>query len=254
MEDVKIITVDKDNIDEHGCYCLKNRKQEGYKKRVQWLKDSFDLGLKLKMAYSESDGYLGMIEYIPGENSWRGFNNPSFMFIHCLYIAKKIHRNKGVAAMLLDECEKDTKEHQKSGIAVITSKKGMLADNNIFQKYGFITVDEQPPQYELFVKKFTDTPNPKLIPRAESNSTEKGLHIIYTDQCPFNQKSLEGIKNVSKEHNIKLTITELKTPQEAQHSPSIYGVFNILYNGELVADYYVSETRLKNILKKKGSI
>ncbi|MFC2163543.1 YoaP domain-containing protein [Acidobacteriota bacterium] len=43
----------------------------------------------------------------------------------------------------------------------------------------------------------------------------------------------------------------LKTAEQAQSAPSIYGVFNLIYDGTLLADHYISKTRFKNIIKKK---
>jgi len=39
--------------------------------------------------------------------------------------------------------------------------------------------------------------------------------------------------------------------REAQNAPSYYGVFNLLWNGRLLADHYVSKGRFKNILRKE---
>jgi hypothetical protein len=50
---------------------------------------------------------------------------------------------------------------------------------------------------------------------------------------------------------LKLKVTELKSAAEAQNAPSYYGVFNLLWNGRLLADHYVSRGRFKNILQKE---
>ena len=46
-------------------------------------------------------------------------------------------------------------------------------------------------------------------------------------------------------------ITEIKTAKEAQQAPSGYGVYSLVYNGKLLSDHYISNTRFKNILKKE---
>jgi hypothetical protein len=42
-----------------------------------------------------------------------------------------------------------------------------------------------------------------------------------------------------------------EVPEEAQAAPSPYAVFNLIYDGRLLADHYISETRLMNILRKE---
>jgi hypothetical protein len=51
-----------------------------------------------------------------------------------------------------------------------------------------------------------------------------------------------------------MQITELKTPADAQNAPSLYSVFNLINNGKLLADRYISLTRFNNILKKEKII
>jgi hypothetical protein len=49
---------------------------------------------------------------------------------------------------------------------------------------------------------------------------------------------------------IKYKAIELKTAREAQAAPTPYAVFSIIYEGRVVADHMVSNTRFKNILKE----
>jgi len=43
----------------------------------------------------------------------------------------------------------------------------------------------------------------------------------------------------------------LNSAREAQNAPSYYGVFNLVWNGRLLSDHYVSKGRFKNILRKE---
>ncbi|MFH1946061.1 MAG: hypothetical protein ABIJ35_02505 [Acidobacteriota bacterium] len=38
---------------------------------------------------------------------------------------------------------------------------------------------------------------------------------------------------------------------DAQKGPSLYGVFNLIYDGILLADRYISTTRFQNIINKE---
>ncbi len=255
MKDLQIINIDIKNIDKHGCYCLMNRKQIGYSKKIDWLKERLQEGLKVKMLHSEKDGYIGFIEYISGEFSWRAFSNKDYMFIHCIYIAKKKNRNNGNGNILIDECINDAKKENKKGVAMITSGGSMLAEKDIFLKSGFAIVDTAPPKYQLMVKQFTKGELPKFT-KSQNNSTLnfKGLHLVFSNQCPYFYQSVNLIKEVSNEYGLKLMVSEINNYTDAQMAPSLYGVFNLTYNGTLIAEHYISKTRFINILEKELNI
>ena len=85
-------------------------------------------------------------------------------------------------------------------------------------------------------------------------SRYKGLHIVYSNQCPWVGRFVKDIRNKKEYRHLNLEFTELKTAKEAQKAPSPYATFNLIHNGKLLADHYISETRFKNILKKEKII
>ena len=78
-----------------------------------------------------------------------------------------------------------------------------------------------------------------------------GWHLLYADQCPWYEKSVFALLNTAHEHGIHLKVHKISTAQEAKNAPSGYGVFNLLKNGKLLEDHYISATRFRNILKKE---
>jgi len=202
----------------------------------------------------KGDEEIGFIEYISGEKSWRGFSDENYLFIHCIYIAKKINRNKDYGKLLLDECIKDAKLHEKIGIAVISGKSAMLAEKNIFLKNGFTTVESNPTNFELLIYKIKEGDTPKLNKKKMPDLYEKGFHLVYADQCPYFKKSIESILKICKKNSLNLEIHKINSAKEAQQSPSLYGVFVLIYNGDLVAEHYISEKRFMNILSKELKI
>ena len=64
-------------------------------------------------------------------------------------------------------------------------------------------------------------------------------------------KSVSDLSAVAANQGLELKVTLLDTPEKAQHAPSHYGVFSLLWNGQLLSDHYVSATRFKNILRKQ---
>jgi len=255
MQKLKIIDLNIDNVEEHGCYCLMNKKQKGYSKKIEWMKKRFQEGLKVKNLHSEEDGYIGFIEYVSGEYSWRAFSNQDYMFIHCIYIAKKGNRNQGYGKLLIDRCIEDAKKENKKGVVMITSGGAMLAEKDIFLQNGFVVSDTQHPKYQLMIKQFSAGELPKFE-KNRDNILKKyeGLNLTYSNQCPYFIKSVDAIEKVAKEYGIELNILLLDSAKEAQQAPSFYGTFNLIYDGKLIAEHYISEKRFRNILEKELKI
>ena len=104
----------------------------------------------------------------------------------------------------------------------------------------------------LLSKKWdTTAPDPKLLDWTAQQKKYQGWHLLYADQCPWHQKSVEALLNTAMDYDIELKVTELKTVQEAKKAPSGFGVFSLLHDGKLVEDHYLSATRFRNILKKE---
>ena len=64
-------------------------------------------------------------------------------------------------------------------------------------------------------------------------------------------KCIPDLKEVANDKKIPLRFSEMKTSKEARNAPSGYGVMNILSNGKVVADHYISAKRFENIIKKE---
>lgn len=61
------IEIYKDNIGEHGCYCMRSmKKSDGYKQKVQWTEEESKNGL-VYMQFKDNGKQLGFIEYAPGK-------------------------------------------------------------------------------------------------------------------------------------------------------------------------------------------
>jgi GNAT superfamily N-acetyltransferase len=249
-----IIDTNPQTIGNYGICGYKDPGNPGYQQKLEWLTQRFKEGMKIKILHSESDGTIGSIEYLPGEYAWRGIHAPGYMVIHCLFILKKAYKGKGYGSRMIAACEKDALDQKMHGIAVVASKSTWMAKKEIFLRNGYELIEEAPPHYQLLVKRFShDTPLPafsgnwkkKLIRYA------RGLTIIHSDQCPYVIKAMNEIPPVARdEFGIKPTIVKLPNCHLAQDSPNPYGIFSIIWNGELVADHPISKTRFKNIMKK----
>jgi len=252
MSKIKIVTIDKNNISEYPPRCFLNPKNEGYIIKKEWLKKRFSEGMNIKQLYLENEKKaVSFIEYIPGEYAWRAVDTKEYMFIHCLWTSKNTYKNQGHASLLIDECINDAKKLDMAGVAVITSEGPFMAGKEIFLKNGFKSVASEKPSFELMVKEFKTAETPKFMNWKNQLEHYDGLHIIYSDQCPWVSRFITELDEIQKKENINLTITKLRTAAEAQHAPSVYASFNLIYNRKLLADHYISKTRFLNIIKKE---
>lgn len=253
MGNIKIIDTTMENLGQFGVCGYKSIKKPGLPQKMNWLKDRFTEGLKIKTLYSEEDGAQGMIEYIPGELCWRPVEAKDYMFIHCVFVGfKKKYKNKGYGTQLIAECEKDAKKQNLNGVAVVTRKGSFMVGKDLFIKNGYSVVDSAKPDFELLVKKFDKgSKDPKF--KIKEHSYGNGLTIIRADQCPYTVKNVAEIcETAEKDYNLKVNLINLKNYKDAQNSPNPFGTFCVIYNGQIVADSLISNGRFKNIMNKIG--
>jgi len=253
MAKVKIIDTSPDTIGNYAMCGYKNIKNEGYKNKLEWIKDRYNEGMRYKILESDIDGAVGGIEYIPGQYAWRPVKADNYMFVHCIFIMSKKYKGQGFGDQLLKDCIKDARDHNMYGVAVVTRKGTWMAKKELFIKHGFEVVDQTKPDFELLALKVKpEAPAPFFtINNDLPGYMEKGLTIITSHQCPYTYKAITEIgATAEKEYNINPTIIELETAKEAQNTPGAFGTFIILYDGEVVADHPVSNTRFRNIMDK----
>jgi len=250
MNNTKIVDVTLENISDHPeAICFINPKHKLFPLKIDWLKDQFINGLKIKLLYLEGvKKAIGFIEYVPGEFCWRAVNAKGYMFIHCMWVNGLKYRRLGLGSKLIKEVEKDAKD--MLGVAVVTSKKSFMATQEIFIKNGYKLVSETDSD-QLLVKKFIDGSLPLIKPIKRKLANNQGLTIHYSKQCPWVARFIEEVKPILNAKKINPKVIEYITADEAQNAPSIYSVFNLEHNGKLLADRYISTTRFKNIISKE---
>jgi GNAT superfamily N-acetyltransferase len=255
MDKIAIINTTPENIGNYGICSYKDVRQEGFCRKIEWMKARQPEGLRIKTLYTETGKTQGMIEYIPGEFCWRPVVAPGYMFIHCIFVGfKKDYKGKGYGTQLLNECIADARKEKKMGVAAVTRDGTWMAKKEFFLKNGFTVVDTAPPDFQLLALRFDDrAPAPKFAADLVKRPARfgDGLTIIRSDQCPTLAKSVREISETAeKVYGIKPRIVELKSHEDAQASPCPFGTFCIIYNGKIVAHAPVSNTRFKNIMNK----
>ncbi|MCK0109476.1 N-acetyltransferase [Flavobacteriaceae bacterium S0825] len=248
---MKIIEVTPNNVEQETLFCIKDIKKPGFESKRKWFEKRYKEGLHLKILKDNSDKMLGFIEYISANQAWRPVNAENFMFIHCLVVYSKKDRDKGYGSLLINEAEKETKKQQMSGLCVMTSDGSWIANKTIFEKYGFAEVDRRG-RFELLSKTWDKNADiPKLFDWTKQQKKYKGWHLVYADQCPWHEKSAFDLLNTAMDYGVDLKVTKINSAKEAKNAPSGYGVFNLLHDGKLLEDHYISATRFKNILNKE---
>ncbi len=251
MDNVTIIDINKNNISEYPPRCFLKPDNEGYKIKVDWLKQRFSEGMKIKQLYVENEKKaVSFIEYIPGEYAWRAVDAKDYMFIHCMWTSANKYKNKGYASLLIDECINDAEKQGMTGVSVVTSEGPFMTGKDLFEKNGFQSVASEKPSFELMVKTLKNGSKPKFMDWENQLSKYDGLNIIYSNQCPWVARFINELDEIVKKKDLELKVTELKNAKDAQNAPSIYASFNLVYDGKLLADHYISKTRFLNIINK----
>jgi hypothetical protein len=167
----------------------------------------------------------------------------------------KNFKGKGYGELLLKTCIDDAKKDNLNGVAVVVRKGTWMVSKELFLKNGFELADKTSPDFELYVLKFNSKiESPKFIDNSNLLLKEytKGLTIITSDQCPYTTKAVNEITDtVINEYDIIPIIKELKSSDDAQKSPCAFSTFCIIYNGKVVAEHPISNTRFKNIMNKQ---
>jgi N-acetylglutamate synthase-like GNAT family acetyltransferase len=256
MEDIKIIELTPDNISNYGVCGYKDvNKHLELRNKIEWVKELYPRGLRIKAVISQKGGYQGMLEYIPGKYAHRPVEADGYMFIHCLFVGfKKEFKGKGLATTLLDVCIEEAKNCKMLGVAVVTRKGSFMADNDIFLKMGFQIVDNAKPDFNLLALKFDKTsqnPNFKIKNHENLEEYKKGLTIFRSAQCPYTEKNVNAIIESAKKMNLTVELIDMKNIDFIQNSPFPFGTFGIIYNGKIISHHPISNTRFENIMRKE---
>jgi hypothetical protein len=250
---VDSITLDKvgpGNLPDCGIGCLTNPKHEGYQPKVRWLEQRFREGLRLLLFRNEKGKPLAFLEYVPGEHAWRPVDAKGWLFVHCLWVYSAGQKIGGLASRLICACIEEARKAGAVGVAAMVSDGTWMAGKQVFLKNGFEQVSEAD-RFQLLVHRLKPGREPRFRNLSRNLAKYEGLHLVYAAQCPMLPKSVNDLSEMAAANGLELCVTVLDSARKAQNAPSYYGVFNLIWNGRLLSDHYVSKGRFKNILKKE---
>jgi GNAT superfamily N-acetyltransferase len=261
-DSIEVVEVTPDNVEKYGfCTFYNNPRKEQFQNKLKWFSSCYRQGLKYKAVYSQTHKEtIGIIEYVPGEYSWRAVDAKNYMVIHCLIVKKK-YSGRGYGSLLINECFKDAQARNMDGVVALATKKPWCANNKIYLKNGFIIACKDTFGFELLVKQIKDAAMPSF-----GNLEEKarrygnGVYMLYSDQCPYMSggHSFYFKKGVlESEYGIDAHVIELQDCKEAQMNPCVWGAYGIIANGKVISyvtggnSYIKSLERLKIIHRPK---
>jgi hypothetical protein len=250
MREVILEKVGPENLSDCGIGCIASPKHEGSKRKIDWLQERFSEGLRFLLFRDGKGKPLGFLEYVPGECAWRPVDAKSWLFVHCLWVYPKGQAVGGLGGRLIQACIEEGRKAGVRGVAAMASDGPWMVGKQLFLKNGFEQVAERG-RFQLLVHRLNKGPAPRFREIDPKWSGHRGLHIVYAPQCPYLPKSVEDVSAMARENGLKVKVTVLRSAREAQGAPSYYGVFNLLWNGRLLSDHYVSKGRFRNLLKKE---
>lgn len=250
---MKIITVTKENLDqEHICCAISNNKDDQVSAKKVWLADRFADGLVFKKGDVRGKCF---IEYIPAEKCWSPIKAEGYMYIDCLWVSGKL-KGQGNANLLLDECIKDSKNKDRKGLVVLSSKKKMpfLSDPKFLRYKGFELADTAEPYYELLYLPFDKSaakPYFKDIVKTPKIK-EQGFVLYYAHQCPFTAKYVPLVENIAEANGVPFRSIRFETTEQAQNAPAPFTSYSLFYNGNFVTHEILSAKKFEKIIADKG--
>ena len=250
--EMKIISTTPDTISEYGFCGYKDvSKHKEMVRKIDWFREYYPRGLRIKTLVSPEKGSQGMIEYIPGEYAHRPVSAADYLFIHCLFVGyRREFKGQGYGSRLIEECIEDARRQGKDGVAVVTRKGSFMANRDVFLKNGFTVIDKRKPDFELLAFRFEGASAPPAFLDVPADKYGDGLYILRSPQCPYTEKNVMAMMETAREMGLEPKLVELEDHEAAQVNPSPFGSFALICNGELLSPHPVSNTRFRNIMGK----
>lgn len=242
--------VDAGNLAGCGIGCITNRNNPGVGRKIDWLQQRFAEGLRFLLFRDGRGKPLAFLEYVPGEYVWRPVDAKGWLFVHCLWVYPKGQAVGGLGSRLIQACVEEARRSGAIGVAAMVSDGPWMSGKQVFLKNGFAEIAARD-RFQLVVCRLKKGPDPRFRDLNPKWRKSRGLHIVHSAQCPYLPKSVEDVSAMARQRGLDVEVTVLGSAREAQDAPSYYGVFNLLWNGRLLSDHYVSQGRFRNILDKQ---
>ncbi|KPN97144.1 GCN5 family acetyltransferase [Lysinibacillus sp. ZYM-1] len=233
---VEIVEMNGQLLEGIGSYCLRSKKDaEGYKGKNKWLNQQFEKSLRY-FQLLEDRKQVGFIEYTDAEYSSRVIHADDYVIIHCLWVSAV---GKGYGTQLLKKCLEDAKQRGKKGVAVLTNDQtSWTPSKDLFLQHEFQLITTAPFHFELLVYPFNnDGAHPYFPENWQERLTRfQNLTILRSFQCPYVEVATENILAAAHKLGISVELIDLQSREELmEKSPTPYGIFSVIYKGQLIS-------------------
>lgn len=253
MAEIQMLELNSTTIEGTGSFCLRSKKKsDGYINKNKWLNNRFEEGLKYIQLF-EGEKQVGFIEYTDSEFSSRVVYAENYLVIHCLWVSET---GRGYGTKLINKCLEDAKNQGKDGVAVVTnSETSWTPSKDIFLKNQFELVDIGPYDFEILAYPLKKS-NLPTFPRnwEERIARFQDLTILRSFQCPYVDIATENVLSAANTLGIDVKIIDFTNRAELMElSPTPYGIFSVVYKGQLLTFHRLTThsvlKRLKEIIE-----
>ncbi len=182
-----------------------------------WYNKMKDKGLGVKIAVTEDDKVVGMIQYVPLEYSTAEGDN--LYFINCIWVHGYTEgvgdfQKKGIGKRLIKAAEEDVKNKGAKGLVAWGLSIPVFMRASWFKKQGYVKVDKQSIMVLLWKPFSDDAIPPKMI---RKKKTPKGIPgkvsvtAFINGWCPAQNIVFERAKRAASEFGDKVVFTEIDT-------------------------------------------
>ena len=230
MNETQILTLTESDLGKVQMFCGHSPTyRRGYQAKMEWMQARLREGMGYKLLRVKGRN-AGMVEYTPGEFAWRGVEARGYLFIHCFWVIGR-NRGHGYGRQLLQECLEDGRG--TNGVAVMVNKTHWLPTPKFFLKNGFELADQEPPSFDLLVRRFDPlAPLPHF--KRPLQTILSGLTLYHSDQCPYTQNVPDITSRVGERLNMPVHIIHVDTARAAQESPCANGTLAYFLDGTLL--------------------
>ena len=219
----------------------KERFQEGYQRRADYLKKMLSEGGRAQIAHRQGRP-LGFIEYYPIEVTNLEVDGRDIMAIWCINV-REDERGQGVGSGLIQACLEDARRLGRKGV-VVTCWDPLWMPKATFKRHGFAEVGPAGTNGLVLFRAFEQVEAPWWIGRKPAFHPVEGrllLEIYHTDRCPIHWRNTQLVKGIAKEFGPAIEVREHPTDDRAemQRHGTAYSIY---LNGELIVAGPLADT------------
>lgn len=201
--------------------------------KKHWYAQMKDRGLGVKLALSDEEKPVGMIQYLPIE--YANIEGENLYFVYCIWVhghkqGVGNHQKKGIGKALLQAAEEDVRKRGSKGLVAWGVSLPFWMKASWFKKQGYKKVDKDSMQVLLWKPFSDDAKMPKIIRTKKMPQKQAGkvkVTAFINGWCPAQNMVFERAKRATSEFNKKVFFEEIHTnKEEVLHE---WGISDALY-------------------------